>query len=217
METPQLEISALTGILDAGMASAAAQLSGLLNEAISLKVAHLAISPLEQVLPLLRLGNVQVACIWQQMTGSVNGSAMLLLHPEDSLALIGALLGNVPSMSEAANGVVQQDALIEIGNIIVSSCICALSSQLGMPIALSVPGFFEQRLTSLFDDALSDLDGVGPHAPAQVVVMSVALLCAGYPVNATLVLMLGQDALTALMQGLDRMLSGQGMSGRDQP
>ena len=53
METPQPEISALSGILDEGMASAAAQLSGLLNESISLKVAHLAISPLEQVLPLL--------------------------------------------------------------------------------------------------------------------------------------------------------------------
>lgn len=203
MEATQMELSAMRSIVNGGMAVAAKQLSGLLLDTISLDVAHVTISPLEQVLPLLRLGNVQVACIWQQVRGEIKGSAMLLLHPDDCLALTGALLGNVPSLSEAANGVVQHEALTEIANIIVSSCISEMSAQLGLPITLSVPEFFEQKLTTLFDDALADLDGGKLHNQAQVMVMSVALTAARRPINSTLVMMLGLEAMQSLMKRLD--------------
>lgn len=228
MDVTAADLSALCGIVNVGMQAAAGQLSGLLGENIRLAVAHVTISPLEQVLPLLRLGNVQVACIWQQVRGSLDGSVMLLIHPDDSLALTSALLGNVPSLSEAANGVVQHEALTEIANIIVSSCTAALSDRLGMQIALSVPEFFEQKLTSLFDDALADLDGSragtrasgrtlpGSHNWAQVMVMSVAMNAAHQPINSTLVMMLGAESMHAIVRCLQAApsagLSAQGQA-----
>ncbi len=131
---------------------------------------------------------------------------MLLIHPDDSLALSSALLGNVPSLSEAANGVVQHEALTEIANIIVSSCVAALGEQLGMPISLSVPEFFEQKLTSLFDDALADLEGLrthgGVHNWAQVMVMPVAMNAAHQPINSTLVVMLGAESMQTIISHL---------------
>lgn len=210
MDVTAADLSALCGIVNLGMQAAAGQLSGLLGERISLAVAHVTISPLEQVLPLLRLGNVQVACIWQQVRGTLGGSVMLLIHPDDSLALTSALLGNVPSLSEAANGVVQHEALTEIANIIVSSCTAALSDRLGMQIALSVPEFFEQKLTSLFDDALADLDGSraggrahpGAHNWAQVMVMSVVMNASHQPINSTLVMMLGAESMQTIVRCL---------------
>lgn len=231
MDVTAADLSVLCGIVNAGMQDAAGQLSGLLGENITLAVAHVTISPLEQVLPLLRLGNVQVACIWQQVRGSLDGSAMLLIHPDDSLALTSALLGNVPSLSEAANGVVQHEALTEIANIIVSSCTGALSDRLGMQIALSVPEFFEQKLTSLFDDALADLDAPhadsragsrtggrphsGPHNWAQVMVMPVAMNAAHQPINSTLVMMLGAESMQVIVRRL-QAASSAGLSAQGQ-
>ncbi len=203
MDASAANLSALCGIVNDGMQAAARQLSGLLGEPIRLAVAHVTISPLEQVLPFLRLGNVQVACIWQQVRGSLDGSAMLLIHPDDSLALTSALLGKVPSLSEAANGVVQHEALTEIANIIVSSCTAALSDRLSIPIALSVPEFFEQKLTALFDDALADLDAPparhGPSPWAQVMVMPVSMIASHQMINSTLVIMLGAESMQTIL------------------
>ncbi len=61
MDVTAADLSALCRIVNTGMQSAARQLSGLLGENIRLAVAHVTISPLEQVLPLFGWG----MCKWR--------------------------------------------------------------------------------------------------------------------------------------------------------
>ncbi|MEN9867502.1 MAG: hypothetical protein RL748_3092 [Pseudomonadota bacterium] len=214
MELNALEQQCLNLMVDRGVADAALQLSSLSEESVSLSVSHLHLSPISQVLSLLRLGNVPVACIAQDVSQVLSGRLMLMLHADQCLALINALIGKVPTLSEAAEGVVQHEALTEIGNIIISAVVGALDDGLNLQTVLGAPEYSEQKLVELFEHSLQHISEGADSQPANtpavtlgagavhVLVMSLAMVAARCQVTMTLALMLTPVAVATLRMHL---------------
>jgi chemotaxis protein CheC len=141
---------ALTETLNIGVGRAAAGLSELLGDEVRLGVPRLDALSREQMLGYLRERHPRSGSgMIQAFSGPVGGKAVLLFSDQDALRLVRLLLHYDTSLEDIA--ATQQEALVEVGNIILNSCLASLSEILGTNIETSVPRYFNARIEDALD------------------------------------------------------------------
>src|SRR3954464_9951730 len=138
MELTANQKETLTELINIGYGRAAAALSELTGRRIILEVPMVAVHPIDRVRK--ALGEVlkgEVASVHQVFSGPVSGNALLLLEQQDAKLLISLLLnGNNPEERMNADA---QEALTEVGNILLNACLGAFGNLLQVQVTFSVP------------------------------------------------------------------------------
>jgi chemotaxis protein CheC len=117
-----LEKDSLKELFNIGMGRAAASLGELTDEIIRLSVPRLyLLSRLQAATLLGKALNDYVWAICQRLTGEFNAEAMLLFPDDSSLEIARLLAGDTIEPEELAH--LEQDAVREAGNIILSACL----------------------------------------------------------------------------------------------
>ena len=131
----EAEADAIVELFNIGMGQPAAALSEMIGEEVLLSVPALEVSTrqliAEQVAP------ARVCAVRETFTGPFAGEAMLIFPEEGGLALVRRL---IPGEGDTA-GEVEQDALAEIGNIILNGCLASFSNLIDGEVAGSVPDY----------------------------------------------------------------------------
>lgn len=144
-----LDIDALTELFNIGLHRAAASLSELTNQRVSLDLPRLWVCPISEVHGrLLELLGGDLATVHQVFRGSVTGDAVLVL-PYDAAARLAALM---TEGSVALGGRLDQSArevLAEVGNVILSSCLSAFGDMLRVAVSFSVPRIHVESLEAM--------------------------------------------------------------------
>lgn len=149
------EHDAAVELANIGISRAARQLAILLDDEITVHVpgAELIQCADGILAELAQLGpDDEVACVYQQLSGDLTGRAALLLPTRDSRLLFHNLLGHGGSLQGLDLRACEPEAMAEIGNIIISSCVSAMADMLNERITVSVPRFVETRLGRLIED-----------------------------------------------------------------
>ena len=134
----ELQLDALREVANIGAGHAATALSQMTNRTIMISVPEVNVRPLEEVTDLLGSPDAGIAAVLMQMMGDLTGRA-LVLFPEDSArSLCDILLSRAPGTSTTF-GPMEQSGLKEVGNILVSAYMNALSDFMGMMLLPSVP------------------------------------------------------------------------------
>ncbi|PWC33912.1 chemotaxis protein [Azospirillum sp. TSO35-2] len=137
------EADAIAELFNIGMGEPAAALSSMLGEEVQLSVPSFAVSTrasiTQEVGGDLDGGLAPVCAVRGAFTGPFTGEAMLIFPERGTLALVGRLVPVDPAAE--APGEMEQDALTEIGNIILNGCLASLSNLIGGEIAGTVPGY----------------------------------------------------------------------------
>lgn len=135
-----LQQDALLEIFNIGVGQAAAALSDIVNEKVTMSVPSLSFLERAQVASLVG-GDAQVrACgISQQFHGAFDTAAVLLFPEHKSLELVQLMLGETMPLAELST--MEQEALSEIGNILLNSCIGALADMLGADLRGTMPKY----------------------------------------------------------------------------
>jgi len=157
MQLSELHYDAITELLNIGMGQAAASLSEMVNEEVKLSVPtvellsrnnaahHLSASPKQKI-----------AAVKQHFDGIFWGDALLLFPQEKSLELVRALMKNDVPLEMLTE--LEQDALTEVGNIILNSCISSLANVLVEEVTSELPVFLVGSANDVLDSTVLNND-----------------------------------------------------------
>ncbi|MDF1654275.1 MAG: chemotaxis protein CheC [Coxiellaceae bacterium] len=139
-----MERDALSEVCNIGVSQAAKQLSLLLNDEVVITVPEVQLADINKLPEVLGLENDEkISCVRQMLSGELSGSALLLFHNDESRALVASLVGSIQTLAGVDTSKFEYEAVTEIGNIIISACLCAMSNFLNQDISFTVPTFFE--------------------------------------------------------------------------
>lgn len=134
-----LELDALREVANIGAGHAATALSQMTHRTIMISVPEVNIRPLQDVPEMLGSPDAVVAAVLMQMMGDLTGRT-LILFPEASARRLCDMLLRREAGATTAFGPMERSGLKEVGNILVSAYLNALSDFMQMMLVPSVPG-----------------------------------------------------------------------------
>jgi len=137
-ELHALQRDALREVANIGAGHAATALSQLTNRRIMISVPEVNITRLEEVPEILGKADDIVAAVLMHMMGDLTGRT-LLLFPEPSAYALCDILLRRPAGTTTEFGEMEQSGIKEVGNILSSAYLNALSDFMGMMLVPSVP------------------------------------------------------------------------------
>jgi len=151
----ELERDALTELANMGVGRAAANLSRMVGEPVQLSVPSINLINGEDVAPRLA-GHVRstFVAVQENFNGAFSGRALLLFPEARSLELVRAVVGPGTSLEEVAD--LEQEALAEVGNVILNGFLGTIANLLRQRIHTSLPEVLRGRAKALFH--ISDAD-----------------------------------------------------------
>jgi len=158
MEISPIRLEALKEIGNIGSGNAATSLSTLLQIRIDMTVPHVWLVSLDKLNEALGDMNETKAALYLKVEGEAAGKAIFILSLH-SAGLIAKKLLQRQEFPDLFTDEMAQSALREVGNILVSSFVTALSTFSGIPLQLSVPALAVDMIGAMIDGALLD-DGL---------------------------------------------------------
>lgn len=209
MKLSDAQQDALTEIANIGASKAAKQLSALLDDRVVINVPRVIIGALKDMPWLAEVDpNEEIAVVYQQTKGLLRANVGLMLHAQESRRLVNALFELDLSLDEAALAVMEREAMVEIGNIIISASIAAIANLLGGKIELSVPSYTEGdygKISDTIDDAIGNSD-------LHLMVINSRLHASRRQVTGSLVITLSLGDLNLFISAIDKWLAELGAS-----
>ena len=145
MKLTEFQNDTLREIMNIGVSKSATQLSVLLNDEIRMDVPEIRFLTIAEAREVL-FDNDEKAVIYQELAGMLTGRTYLVFQEKDTGFLAQAILGNVFSHAGERPQFYEHEAMMEIGNIVISAFISTLANVLKDRIALSTPVYTQDSL-----------------------------------------------------------------------
>lgn len=154
IQLSELQQDAITELLNIGMGQAADSLSQMLNDEVKLSLPSFEILAWKEMLHRVdTTPNQKLVIVGQHFEGPFWGDALLLFRREQSLSLVRALMGD--EMSEEMLVELEQDALTEVGNVILNACLSSLANVLTHEVISEIPTFNVGFADQIIDEFIS--------------------------------------------------------------
>jgi chemotaxis protein CheC len=193
-----LELDALGEIFNISVGRAAASLSELTHEEVSMSVplVHI-LSPRKAVDLLDPEHRLRITSVSQQFSGSFSGKALLMFPGSSSLEVVRLMLGSQMPLEQLTE--MEQDAMSEIGNIILNTCFSTIADMLNESFDCELP-LFQISSTRQLLDVESD--------QAQVLFVQIQLALEQRNLEGYVAFVLGNASLLNLHNAVTRFLTG---------
>ena len=160
--TKHLDVFREIGNIGAG--NAASALGDLLDRKIRMTVPDADIVPSSEIFRMFSGPESLVAGVLIEMTGDLHGFILLVLDMDEAMSMVNTALNEPVEAFDATDFELsdrEEDALLEIANIIVGSFISAISKFTGLDIRPSVPHVTVDMLASIVTIATTEYLQVG--------------------------------------------------------
>ncbi|MCR6631025.1 MAG: chemotaxis protein CheC [Magnetospirillum sp.] len=147
----ETERDAVTELLNIAIGHAAASLSQLVEDEVHLSVPFVDFLTPDQAVERLEVetqGADSVA-VRQHFQGLFYGDILLIFPEKRSLDLVRHMLGDEVPLEQLTE--LEQEALLEVGNIILNACLGSLANQLALPVEGSLPAYVRGRSARILD------------------------------------------------------------------
>ena len=145
----ELELDALTELVNLGVSRAATNLALMVREEVVLTVPKVALlNRAEAIETLRRHESRNLVAVHQTFEGAIVGRALLIFPEERSLELVRCLVGSELSNEEIIE--LEQEALAETGNVILNSCLATIANSLERRLKISLPEVLRGESTRFF-------------------------------------------------------------------
>lgn len=133
-----LEHDALTELVNLGVSRAAAALRELVQEEVLLTVPAVVILTREAAASVIGEGSGNpLVAVRQAFQGEFSGCALLIFPEQNSLELVRVVTRGELSLDDIVD--LEQEALAEIGNIILNGCMATIANLLERSLTMSLP------------------------------------------------------------------------------
>lgn len=141
-----------------GMGQAAASLSEMINEEITLSIPRVLCLSSEELISTLNISSEDDICALTQsfQDNLIKAEAKLIFTEDKSLELVRTFLNRSVDLDELTD--LEEDALLEIGNVIINSFVSCISDILKTQFEGTIPVLVKKRLSSLFVNQNTNLE-----------------------------------------------------------
>ncbi|MDP3651489.1 MAG: chemotaxis protein CheC [Rhodoferax sp.] len=205
MALKELEQDALTEIFNIGVGMAADVLSQMVGERVKLSVPVVELTNQQQAKNYyLEREQRQLCAIRQTFSGEVTTDAILMFPEENSLELVRLMVGGDLPLEQLTE--MEQDAMAEIGNIILNAVISSISSTLGLTFEGSLPDVSVVTTENIFSHRGGAIQVSDEKAP--VLALTIDFELSTRQVSGYLAFLLDIPSSEKLISRLDRFMNG---------
>jgi len=195
----ELQHDALVEIFNIGVGQAARSMSDIVNEEVTMSVPS--ISFLNRADAASVLGNkdsARVCGVSQHYHGAFETEAILMFPEDKSLDIVRLMVGESVPLQELTE--MEQEAMSEIGNIILNSCVGTLANLFAQELAGSLP----QYHVGTSEDILS---ASGGQADTVVLMLHIDFILEKHQIHGYVAFILDITALHDLQEQVDRYVA----------
>jgi chemotaxis protein CheC len=203
----ELEHDALVEIFNIGVGQAAASMSAIVNEAVRMSVPSITFVPRAEAARLLgnRLAAPERICgVSQHYQGAFETEAILMFPEDKSLEIVRLMVGEGVPLAELTD--MEQEAMCEIGNIILNACVGTLANLFQHELRGSLPAYHVGT-----SDAILNASGSAPQT--VVLMLHIDFVLEKHQIQGYVAFVLDLSALHDLKAQINRYIAraiGQG-------
>ena len=146
----ELELDALTELVNLGVSRAASNLSEMVTEQVHLSVPSVLMIGRERAIEILNKSEPsKLVAVHQIFEGEVSGRALVIFPEAKSLELVRAVTSAELSLEDVIE--LEHEALTETGNVILNSCLATIANQLDRTLKISLPDILRGDGRRLFN------------------------------------------------------------------
>ena len=192
-----LQIDAIREVASIGAGNAATALSGVLDQKVKITVPNVSVLGFDAAANVLGGPENIVSGVMVRMSGEMNG-IMLYVQELDfiNVVLQSVLHKDISDYSELTE--MEVSALVEIGNIIISSYMTALTRLLGVQVNLSVPGHCINMAGGILTVPMAEFG----YCSDKILIMDGNFICGGQETSSKMLLVPDVASLNFLLEKL---------------
>ncbi|QGU33058.1 chemotaxis protein CheX [Thermochromatium tepidum] len=202
-ELSELHRDALSELFNLGVGRAAHSLSQMVRDEIELSAPFVDVIQAHEVSAVL-IGSEfrELSMVTIDFEGPFVSKAILLFPERNALAILSNMLD--PDLTPEEVSEFEQEAMCEIGNVILNACMSALADEFGIELYGSLPKHY-------FSDTDSLPIFVGGNAEQRLLLLQIQLTMRQQLIQGHLVFLMGVGSLLDLRNCLDAYLDRLGM------
>lgn len=204
----EIQVDALTEVFNVGAGRAALSLSEIVGEEVMLSVPSIEVLKADEVNSrVLALKDDKFATVSQMFSGPFDAEAVLLFTENYALEIVRDMMGSQMSIEDLAE--FEQEAMCELGNIILNACLSAMADMLGISLNSSLPTYAmssPDEITSRLADKREEDDG-GDGDGSYVLVLHIDLVLEKHHTEGHLIFLLSSTSLSKLISHIEQYLN----------
>lgn len=194
-----LQQDALIEAFNVGIGQAAASLSDIVREPVRLSVLSVRLVPFQAACQQLGAGSDERICaVSQTFSGAFDATGLLIFPEPQSLEVVRLMLNTTLSLEALTE--LEQDAMSEIGNILLNACTGAVAQIFASRLNSSLPRY----------QLGTPAEILAPHARDEadlVMLLHIDLLLERRQLRGVIAFMLNGSAMERLVAQIDRYLA----------
>lgn len=196
----ELHRDVLVEVFNLGMGQAASSLSQMVEEEILLSVPDLSfLSPVEAANLLTNKASGALTGVSQGFSGSFAGHAMLLFPEKSSLELVRLLLQDSVPLDNLTE--FEEEALNEVGNIILNAGLSSLANMFNQEILTELPVFKQGKANEILN-----LHNTSTEEENLVLFLRVDFKLEKHAIDGYVIFLLNVKSMQSLMSYIDNYL-----------
>ena len=196
--TIQEDLAACSDLVSQGSVNAVSGLSQMIGQEIHVTNLHARLVPVNETPDIVGGWEELTIGVYLGVSGSANGHMFLLYSPPTALALVDLLLGQPPGTTTDL-GEMEESAMGEVGNIMGSFFLNALSDATGLTLLPSPPAVMTDMAGAILDVAMADILQESDDA----LVVETSFSTEDRQIEGTLLVMPSPDLLRVLKESLN--------------
>ena len=194
-----LHIDALSEVFNVGAGRAAASLSEIVGEEVKLSVPSVEVLSRSSFnTSVLALEQTQFGSVTQRFSGPFNADAILLFTEESAMEIVRDMMGSQLSIEELAE--FEQEAMCELGNIILNACLSAMADMLTIKLSSTLPTYNAGNPDEILNSVFVTPDQL------YILILHINLRIERRHVEGNLIFLLSTSSLTSLKHHIDTFL-----------
>ncbi len=146
----ELELDALTELVNLGVSRAAMSLREMVSEQVHLSVPNVRLlSRADAIAVVSAQESDRLVAVHQVFEGDITGRALLIFPETKSLELVRAVTGGDLPLEDIIE--LEQEALAETGNIILNGCLATMANMLQRSLKMSLPEILRGHGSEFFN------------------------------------------------------------------
>jgi chemotaxis protein CheC len=194
-----LQIKALRDIFTIGIGRAASSLNEIITEEVKLSVLSVELCKCAELKEkILSLDQPQLSLIKQQIHGAFRGEASLLFTQDSTLAIMHDIMGSQISTEKLAE--FEQEAMCELGNIVLNACLSSLADMLKIELGSLLPTYYVCNSDEIMNHVIAT------EGQLHIMVLYIELKIERRQVNGQLIFLFSSPSLDELCVQINTFL-----------
>jgi chemotaxis protein CheC len=196
----EMQLDTLTEIFNIGAGRAAASLSEIVGDAVKLSVPRIQFYESADIsTESLSLNSDRLGAVRQHFSGPFEADAMLLFTEERALEIVHDMMGSQVSIEDLSE--YEQEAMCELGNIILNACMSAMADMLNLKLNSSLPTYSVAAVEEILQRLLTET-----HQPV-ILVLYIDMSLEKRHSQGYLVFLLSSTSMQALLGHIDHFIT----------